>query len=490
MQNMLGMMPFNLSLLILSPDMVKGLRQIKVLDIFEPSSTTFHPDGLFSVDGFGKVGDEKRNRLFGYIDLGIDVFHPLIYKKLLDLKELYGKIMEGKAYAVFNPLTKDFEASNMDEGETGFDFFLKHFQELEFEARPSTSREFAIKLVNQNKKNCLMNKLIVMPAGLRDFTIEPSGKREEDEINSIYRQILSISNIMVASSGVKDKQHLDASRAVLQKAIYTLYQYIINLLEGDSKLIQGHWTSRNIYNSTRNVITASVSQTKELFDPFTIGPNDEVVGLYQFIRSIFPMFVKLLRNYSETVFIGPNAPANLVNAKTLKAERVMVDPRHYDDWVTQEGIEGLLNRFETEALRDDVIEIEGKVFALLYRDGKQFKLFHGLEDLPEGWDPTYVKPITYAELFYIAVFETSQQVYALTTRYPVINMGGIFPVKVYLRTTTRTEALVALDDAWQPTSKQFNEFPVAGIPYFNSISPPFNHLARAGADLKKHVFFG
>ena len=64
--------------------------------------------------------------------------------------------MEGKAYAVFNPLTKDFEASNMDEGETGFDFFLKHFQELEFEARPSTSREFAIKLVNQNKKNCLM----------------------------------------------------------------------------------------------------------------------------------------------------------------------------------------------------------------------------------------------------------------------------------------------------------------------------------------------
>lgn len=34
MQNMLGMMPFNLSLLILSPDMVKGLRQIKVLDIF------------------------------------------------------------------------------------------------------------------------------------------------------------------------------------------------------------------------------------------------------------------------------------------------------------------------------------------------------------------------------------------------------------------------------------------------------------------------
>ena len=230
------------------------------------------------------------------------------------------------------------------------------------------------------------------------------------------------------------------------------------------------------------MITASVSQTKELFDPFTIGPNDEVVGLYQFIRSIFPMFIKLLRNYSETVFTGPNSPANLVNAKTLKAERVMVDPRHYDDWVTQEGIEGLLNRFETEALRDDVIEIEGKVFALLYRDGKQFKLFHGLDDLPEGWDPQYVKPVTYAELFYIAVYETSRQVYGLTTRYPVINMGGIFPVQIYLRTTTRSEALMALDDAWQSTGKLYNEFPIAGISYFNSLSPPFCHLARSGAD--------
>ena len=34
MQNMLGMLPFNLALLILKPEQLKGLHQIKALDIF------------------------------------------------------------------------------------------------------------------------------------------------------------------------------------------------------------------------------------------------------------------------------------------------------------------------------------------------------------------------------------------------------------------------------------------------------------------------
>lgn len=48
------------------------------MDIFEGGSRAFHPDGLFSVETFGKVGDERRNRLFGYVDLGAKILHPLM----------------------------------------------------------------------------------------------------------------------------------------------------------------------------------------------------------------------------------------------------------------------------------------------------------------------------------------------------------------------------------------------------------------------------
>lgn len=485
MSNLISMLPFNISLLILNAESagsLKGLHQIKVLDIFEPSSQQFHPDGLFSVEAFGKVGDERRNRLFAYIDLGIEVFHPLIYKKLCDVRELYGKIMAGTAYATFNKQTKDFDESNAVEGRTGYSFFLEHFQELKPEERDSTSRTFAINFLNKYRKNPYLRYLVVMPAGLRDFTVKPNGMREEDEINTLYRQALSIGNIAINSSKAADKTHLDGTRFRLQQVVLNLYQYVINLLEGDSKLIQGNWTARNVFSSTRNVITSSITNSKELFDELTVGPNDTIVGLYQHIRSTTPVFVKLLRDYSERVFSGPNTPAKLVNKKTLKSESVVVDPVYYDDWVTKEGIESILNQFETESFRSEEIIINGYYFGLIYRDGRSFRFIQDIDELPEGFDKKHVKPITYAELFYLAVFKDTKKRHCMTARYPVINYGSIYPSTIYLRTTMKSESLEELDDQWQGTGVKFNEFPIPGVAFFNSMSPAIIHLGRAGAD--------
>ena len=46
----------------------------------------------------------------------------------------------------------------------------------------------------------------------------------------------------------------------------------------------------------------------------------------------------------------------------------------------------------------------------------------------------------------------------------------------------RSESLEELNDAWQPTGVKFNEFPIPGTAFFNSMSPSIVHLARAGAD--------
>lgn len=486
MANLVNMLPFNISLLILGSDSaasLRGLHQVKVLDIFENASTTnFHSEGLFSTEAFGKVGDERRNQLFAYIDLGIEVFHPLIYKKLCDIRELYGKIMAGTAYATFNRQTKDFDESNAVEGRTGFSFFVEHFQELKFEERDSTSRSFAIRFINKHRQNPYLRYLIVMPAGLRDFTVKPNGQREEDEINTLYRQALSIGNIAVNSSKAQDKTHLDGTRFRLQQVVLNIYLYVVNLLEGDSKLIQSNWTARNIFNTTRNVITSSITNSRELGDELSLSPTDLTVGLYQHIRSITPLFIKLIRDYADRVFSGPNTPSRVVNPKTLKSESVLVNPNHYDDWITKEGIESILNQFETESFRSEPIVIDGYYFGLLYRDGKCFKFFQDIEELPEGFDRKNVAPITYAELFYIAIAEDTRKRHCLTARYPVINYGSVYPASIYLRTTMKSESLEKLDEAWQPTGVKYSEFPIAGIAFFNSMSPSITALGRASAD--------
>lgn len=482
MNNVLQHLPLNIGLLILKPEHTRGMRQVKVLDIFEGGgSKSFHPDGLFSTETFGKVGEEKRNRMYGFIDLHAGVFHPTIFKALLDLKELYGGIMAGTAYAKFDQGLRDFVPANAVEGETGFEFFFKHFKELKFEERPSTSREFAIKMIAKYKDESVMDKFLVMPAGLRDFTILENGKPEEDEINGLYRRLISIANV-IGSAAKADHSHLDAIRYSMQKEIVVIYDYILNLLKGKSKLIQGWWTSRRVFHSTRNVITSNVSKTKVLFDELTVGPNHTVVGLYQTLRSIFPLAVNLIRGIASDVFTGPNTPANLIDKKTLERVTVSVSPERYDEWMTQEGIESVMGRFEAEGLRHEEIEIEGHYFALVYNDGKVVKLCHGAEELPEGFDKKYLKPITYAEFYYLAILEKARGIPGFVTRYPITGFGSIYPSWIYLKTTTRSQSLRMLDENWQPTGSIANEFPLRGVPFVNSMSPSILHLLRLTAD--------
>lgn len=482
MQTMLASLPFNISLLILTPENTRGLRKVSVLDIFEAASRALHPEGLFSIETFGKIGDERRNRLFGYMDLNLSILHPVIYKSVVDLKELYGQIMAGTSYAIFNEKTKDFEAATLATGKTGYQFFIDHFPTLQFEERKSDAREFNIRLVNENRTKTMMSKLIVMPAGLRDFTILPNGKPEEDEINTLYRRVLSMANVVGSHVNLADATHMDAVRHRLQLAVVDIYNYIVNLLEGKSKLIQGWWTSRTVFNSTRNVITSNVPKTPTLHGPTTIGANDTVVGLYQSLQGIFPLAVNLIRTIVSAVFSGPNTPALLINTKTYARERVSVSPEYYDEWMTQEGLESTVGRFETELLRHDVIMIGEHYLCLTYNDGQSVRLVHGIQDLPDGVDKAYLSPTTYAEFFYIAICTRIREIPAFVTRYPILGFGGIYPSNVYLKTTTRSQCLQLLDAEWKPTGEFANEFPIKGGAFVNSMCVAINHLKPLGAD--------
>lgn len=481
-QEVLGMLPMNISLLILTPRNLSGVKQIKVLDTMEGATKSFHPEGIYSTEIFGKAGDERRNRLYGYIDLGIEIFHPTIFKAIVELKELYGKIMSGGAYAVFDEKLKDFVPSNLKDGQTGFTFFMKHFPKLKFEERPSVSREFAIAMIEKHRDELTMDKLLVMPAGLRDYVVNDNGKPEEDEINDLYRRVLSISTIIKSQTRGGDHSHLDATRYSLQSAVMEIYFYILNIVAGKDKMVQGHWTSRNLHYSTRNVATSFVPKTKALFDDLSVDSNFSAVGLYQFLLGAFPLAGFHVRRYASQIFVEAGGYASLTDPKTLQRVSVRVSPKRYDEWMTQDGLEGTLGRFEIEALRHDAIEIDGYYFGLLYNDGEYVKFCQSKDELPEGKNPKHLSPITYAELYYLAVCQAAKDTPAFTTRYPVIELGSVYPTMTYLRTTTKSVVLKGLGEDWEPNGETFNEWPIRGEAFFNSIAVSGSHEARLGLD--------
>lgn len=483
------MLPFNITLLVPKEEDIKYITPITSMDIMEPSSKNFAPNGLFSTEIFGKVGEEKRNRLFSYIDLKITVFHPIIFKALHELKHIYSGIILGKEYATWNDNIKDFEKATFLDGQTGFHFFLQHFNDIVFPERKSIGREHNIKLVEKYKKNCLVDKLVVMPAGLRDYEFDENGQPSEGEINPKYRKMLSLANLVGDPAAKVKPDTIDTIRAQIQVTFNEIYDYFTSLLEGKHKLIQGKVVTRKIFNTTRNVITSLSNNVDSLDSPQLIDQNSTIVGLFQYLKSTLPISVyKLKTGFLSKVFVGSNSPAYLVNKKTLKKEMVTIDPSNYDRWMTTEGLKLVINNFGEEDLRHEFLEVENHYIGLIYRGpDNTFAFFQDIDDLPKERSRQDVRPITFTELLYAAVCDVANDMVGLVTRYPVTGYGSIYPTKIYLKSTVKGLVLEELTDTFEKTDKKAIEFPIYGERFVNSMSPSISHLKRLGGDFDGDV---
>lgn len=478
--------PFKIELLIPTDRDLMGVKPVKVMDIMEGFTKNFHPDGLFSAEIFGRVGEQRRSRTMAYIDLHVKIFHPLIYKVICDLKSLYQEIMEGRSYAVFDEKAKDFVKSNVAEGETGYAFFVKHFDKLVFEKRKSISRETYIKFMELHRKDPYISQLVILPAGMRDYMVDEDGKPSEDEINAMYRSIMATAANMENLNIDRNPEFVNSARSNLQTKVLEIYKYIIALLIGKNKMIQGSFLARKSANTTRNVISSYIPNVMEYGDSKSVDPNMTVIGMYQHLRNLIPLLVYRLRTgIMPMVFSGANTDMTVVDPKTFKKKRVPVLPKEFNRWMTYEGIEKVADGFGQEATRHYPVMIGENYAALIYKgpDGT-FKVIQDIDEVPEGRSRKDVTPITLAELLYIAIYEEAETSVGFVTRYPVTLFGSTYPCRFYLRSTIQDEPRRALGYDWEvdhhvPLAKSF---PMKDIPFFNSMSPSTSHLPRLGGD--------
>ena len=477
--------PFNVRLLQLTETSARNLRPITTLDTFDGATKNFNTNGLFSNEIFGANGDKIRLRRFAYIDMKLPIMHPLVFRTLGRLKRIYPEIMAGKTYAVWDDVTKDFVKSDPIDGQTGYHFFIEHFDKIQFPQRLSDLRELNIKFIERVRSTSMNSKLVVSPAGFRDYVIMSDGREEEDEVNKLYRKMIAFSNAITPEMFKMSPTMYDRVRFSMQSTFNAIYEYHENMIKGKHKLLLGRVMTRQVRDGTRNVITTQNLEVKELFGEGTPTTNSTGIGLFQYIKAFRPMCLWYLQNgYLKNVFSSPGAPARMVNAKLLHAEQAQLPLESYDLWMTKEGLEKLFNLFGEEERRHQPIVIDGYYLALVYNDGKQFKLFSDINELPEGFDRKHVKPVSFAEFIYSQVYQTESKVAMVTTRFPVTGFGSIYPTKPFLKVTMRTNTLVPLDDNWQPQADvpKLREFPIRGEPFVNTLMPPPDKLKGATAD--------
>jgi len=473
---------FNLDILVLTRQNIKQMIPVTKLDIFEPSSQDFSSSGLFSTEIFGMVGSEERNSMFSYTDLHIKVFHPLIYKHLISLKGLYKDVLAGKKYVVFDKTTKDLVLSDEVNGFTGFEYFLSVMDKIKLVDNDSDIRGFKIMMLERyGSEEDMLDKFLVIPAGLRDYKINKNGRPEEDEINNIYRKLLAISSSIASISITKSNiDSVDSIRFKLQETVLELYEYIIALLKDKRGRIQGKWGSRGILYGTRNVITPSISDISDLNDNTKITIEHTTVGLYQYSRAITPITMNRL----HSVFIGrifnlDNSNAYLVNPKTMEHELVTVKVKSKEAWLTLDGLDATIGSLGQEGLRKLPIMVDKHYLLLLHEDNGVITPVFDTHTMPEDMDIKKLRPITYYELLYIALLDTFDTYRGLLTRYPVINLGGIYPSKLYIKTTFEPKKRIVKLGLRELVA---NEYPNFKAEYYNSMSPHYAFINALGAD--------
>lgn len=483
-------LPFNVEIFQPSPEHLRLMKPVTSTDYYENTKGELHEEGLFSISIFGRIGDEVRDRRFSYIDIKTEVFHPIIYNRLVRLKKLYQGILNGDQYAVWDAERKDFVLANELAGQTGFAFFCQHWKDIEFARNKSDIRDMRANLVEKYRDKGLTSKIMVLPAGLRDIEVDENGRTNVNEINDLYRKLLSISRVLPDHDGIKNDPAHNLARRLLQGCFNDIYDMLESMLAGKEGFFQGKWSARNVTNSTRNVITAMDTSVAELGSPNAPRFTDTIVGLWQLSKAVLPLTIHhLMKGWLSQAFAYGNRTARLVDPVTLRSELVDVSSDAYDRWNTVEGLEKVVASYKELSLRNKPVLIDGRYLALIYapKDRAVFRIFGDIDELPPELDRKDVRPLNLMELLYLSGYQMWNEQVGTVTRYPIINVGSCYPTTVYVKTTVVGEVRRELGPDWQFMSNDEKyvapEFPTyEPLAYQDSLVIPSTRLAGLDAD--------
>ena len=446
---------------------------------------------MFSESLFGAIGTTDRLVTFGYIDLNTKILQPHVYKNVIKLATLYEEIIDGKTYAIFDQTTRNFvkcpKPELHEEANTGYTFFMSHFQDIEFTRNESRIRSDRIDFIEKYRSIAFCDKLLVLPAGLRDLE-ENQGMLSTDDINKLYQTLLSYT--FSIPKGATSTIY-DGVRTAIQKKSLEIYNYIENILTGKKGFIRGAWGYRRVALGTRNVITAASYATLTPNDPQTMQPDETKIGLLQTMKSLQPIVVHQVRTKFFTPIFGQDSNTiALTNQKTFELEYREITSKELNKFDTSEAIESWISKFKNVDIRFNPITVLDKnndpfYLCMVYDTGDEISLFRSLSEFQKSFngpvDKNKIRPLTWVEMLYLATYAAAKDKHVFITRYPVIQDESCYPSKIHLCTTLPAR-VIKLVRSFEDTDAlmTYPEYPILGKPFLDSLALASARLAGLG----------
>ena len=230
------------------------LKEVKNANIFGIGKKTFDEEGLWSEIIFGRIGSRERRLTFGYIELGMTLINPVVYKMMRNSSEAVRDILlEKRRFAV----SKDGVLIEDEVGQTGIVFLTQNYKHINFESNAKKDRKDVGAFLNKNKELIFINKYLILPAGgIRDMSLEAKkAKQFSSEINDLYEKLISLNNQLKIHEDDLEMRAIFGNQ--IQKILIQTYTWIQNRMEGKGGILRESMLKKTLDYSARIVATSS-----------------------------------------------------------------------------------------------------------------------------------------------------------------------------------------------------------------------------------------
>jgi DNA-directed RNA polymerase beta' subunit len=389
-------------------------------------------DGLLSIELFGQMGSDDRKNIFGYIDLKKKYLHPLVYKILISMNRKLSQCINGTKYFKLNGKGEIIEAP--EDGETGIKFLYDNWDNIKWKASDSFTRNDKITILTKKSKNELfIDKFLVMPPFIRDFTPTDNNERVDavDSINDLYSKLIRYCQ----SSDDFSFSFLSYNNdALIQDLLVEIYDYCTSQLAKKTGLIHRSLLGKSIDYATRSVISCP-QVNSQTWKTTQVRFGETGVPLSQVITIFFPFFVYEIQSWFETRLDQIKDEAKLHNTS--------VD--HFMDNFDEEHIKKLMNTFiKNHEARFDKISFKDDTGTIRYLSLYKNEL---------------KRDFTLTDLLYIVAIKVVENKHVYVTRYPITNFHNIYPSRIKVLSTQKTCKMTLGNDYFEEYPLILEEYP-------------------------------
>lgn len=260
------------------------------------------PKGLFSEEIFGRLGSNERKKTFGYVDLRTKCIHPEAWVVLTSVNTDLTKLILNKQKYSINK--KGLLVPDEENGSSGLIYFIKNIDNIDFR-KFADKKAKEVEFVLKYKKFLLIDKYLVLPAGIRDIHLSrSSGKTtiQYSEITQLYERLLKQANSIMDDIELFDEELANSIIERMQHALNSINGWIKDRMKGKQGLIRGGMLKKVTDYSARMNITPdpgldlgwcgiSWQMILKLYEPYSV---------YQILNKDKAISIPLIQQYLNT----------------------------------------------------------------------------------------------------------------------------------------------------------------------------------------------